>query len=128
MNFILQEKRRSHLLRKRTTFGASPGADIRIHTKIRPTFHATIFVENRRAFIINHLRENLFINGLRTNRAFLFNGDVIEIGEKTFFFKIAKTFHIDLTNDSMDDTIDLTRDEQTEEDINNNSKTINQLA
>lgn len=131
MNFILRKNQRTHLLRKRTDIGPSPRAHIRVHTGLQPTFSATILVKNQVASIIDHTRGKTFINGLRINHAFLFDGDIIEIDKKIFTFKIAKTIHVDLTNEenipeeTTNTIIDLTNDiiDLTEPtDINNNSK------
>lgn len=121
MNFILQSKQRTYLLKKQTTFGASPRATIRIHTKLHPTFHATILLNNQRIFIIDQSNGNLFVNGQRTTEAFLFPEDVIEIGNKIFILKIAKTTNIDLT-DGQNGTncIDLSYNSDSESEISTN--------
>lgn len=112
MNFILTSKNRSYLLKPITRIGASPAADIRIHTKTSPPFHAIINVKNQRVILTDHSNGQTFVNGHATQRTYLFSNDLIEFNKKRFIFNVTKTIHIDLTDNSEDmKLVDLTSEE-----------------
>lgn len=106
MNFLLTTHKRAHLLQKTTRFGASPQAEIRIHTTLTPLIHATIFTNNQIVRIIDHSGGRTFVNGFQIRDSILFPGDIIQIHKKIFKLEIAKTICIDLSEDN--DVIDLT--------------------
>lgn len=75
-------------------------ADIRIHTKIMPLFHAVILIRGQRIILINFANDRTKVNGMPAEDVtYLFHGDIINFGDTEFTFQRAKTIHIDLTNE-----------------------------
>lgn len=108
MNFLLTSHKRTHLLQNTTRFGASPQAEIRVHTTLTPLFHATILTNNRIVRIIDQSGGRTFVNGFQIRESILLPRDIIQINEKLFKLQLAKTTYIDLSGDN--DAIILTRD------------------
>lgn len=90
-------------------------ADIRIHTKIMPLFHAVIFIRGQRIILINFANDRTKVNGMPAEDVtYLFHGNIINFGDTEFIFQRAKTILLDLTNENEDsdiEIIDLTEEE-----------------